>query len=172
MFAWLARLFGREEVAFGRCKNHLFRYWNGQRYVNGDPMRIVRELTADPATTLELDMKDADAPIPQAQAAFGRVVAAARRAFRVKEAEEGGLDDPNCKELLNQFIFWLVAQKKNTPPSRTFAPVSPEPLADASPPENSSASTSTGEGSRPDLPLPSPVELASRSERPATGSMT
>lgn len=154
---------------FGIQSQAIYRYWNGERRwwffprkVNGDPLRIIRDLTADENHSLELDMQESELESPKAIAALGRVCQAVRKAFRVKPLEEGGLSDLACVALLNHFLLWMADQKKTIDRLRTsFTPTGPELLVEDSPPTNSSASGSTAAESKPSNPTPSLAESAS-----------
>lgn len=166
MLGWLFRR-KPDNCIFAPREQSTVTYWNGQRTIAGDPQQILRSLSTDPDCNFDLDWKKAQLPMDEALgmrealAAYDRIIRAARRAFEVKPASDGGLTDKSCAELLLAFMKWLDAEKKNTSFSPTFAkPTGPPSSADHLQGQNSLASTSADHAPTPDAPQPSPMASA------------
>jgi hypothetical protein len=129
----------------------IFRYWNGQRDVAADPLRLLRAVENDTEFNIEIDPALVDA---DDQPATLRMIACVRRAFNVKSFEEGGLLEAECLQLFLRLYEFLDGVKKNTVPSPT-----------SSPPTESASSTASTD------PAPTPTNSSSgSSETPSAPS--
>ena len=155
MFGWLFR---RKDPA-------VFTYWNGSRHVLGDAMQIMRGLMLHEAADydLEHDCKLAGLPTEDPRVArdvmraIGRLADAVRSAFKVKQMDEGGLDDERCLRLLLDFMKWKDSQKKTTNTSPTSAQLTPA-TSDVLPLQpRLSDSGSTEDEAKPEESQPLPV---------------
>lgn len=167
MLGWLLRRLG---LRSGRA---VFRFWDGSRYRVVCPVRVHRELrtrmgerwpvlvdlihkaTLDPA-------KHSPTIVAQArqrgEEAFLAIRDSVRVVFEVKPLEQGGLNEPECLDLLANFVVYLgrltEAARPFFPPVSSGEP-SVESLAPTSAPGSPSSSTSGIIGSN--SPAPSPT---------------
>ena len=147
----------------------IYKYWDGQKYVDEDPMLISRRM-AEVAPELKIDLTVADSPSKDAAKAAVMAVQKARKIFNVKAFAEGGLLEDELWELFNSFLEWRNGVKKNLKKSVTSVTATPpsiesSPAVNPSVTENGLASGSTAdvpatEQAEP-LPTESPSVLAS-----------
>lgn len=92
----------------------IFRFWDGRRWRNADPLEVTRRLYSvanfhPEETPLMLDNEN-----PQIVAeTSGQVAAAVQYAFGVKPLSSGGLTETECIELLGAFHEYMGTLKKN-----------------------------------------------------------
>lgn len=141
-------------------EREIFVYFDGHRHRRGDPIAIYRGLKDDPQFNLDVHPGEAEEGDLEA---LGIMAGAVRRVFGVKSADEGGLTEMECAELLRGYLDYTGSLKKNssTPPmplSPTITPTPPaslgeqvEEMADSI--TNSTAdSSSTATGPNSDIP--------------------
>jgi hypothetical protein len=108
---------------FTKKERCIFKFWNGERNIGGDPLAIQRKLITFPDFNLEVDLKLLQLANEESLNAFDRLVRAARHAFKVKDFEvdedgnESGLLDTEMIELIVDFGTFLTDVKKNIEPS-------------------------------------------------------
>lgn len=125
MLDWIRSLFFRDD----RC---LFRYWDGAKQRESDPIAAHRgvwldedcQLLEDGPISLNPRNEDGTAiyPIAEVVAAENRIRALTRKVFGVQEWKEGqpGLTALETDELMNRFIEFCEGLKKKRAPSRTL----------------------------------------------------
>jgi hypothetical protein len=149
MFRWLRRLFGRRDaLGYADGEREIFEYWDGTRTRKGDPLAIHRALVCMPTEefNIDVDPKVSRVPTPEGLLATGRMAEAVRKAFGIKQVDEGGLTDGECIRLFIEFGA-LIRELEDA--GRPLAS-SPRPTAAAagagSPTRPSAASPSTPSG--------------------------
>ena len=157
-------------AGFRPGEQEIFHYWDGERMVAADPLRIHRELHQFPDLHLGLDLKliqtESDEAARDAAKSLTRIVEAVRQVFRLKSPTEEngtikGYTDAACLELLTAFGVFLVDLKKKYNPSPMSAPPSEEPSsADPSATPNLSDSGFTVTEPPASRVSPSPSELS------------
>jgi hypothetical protein len=132
MFRLLRRLFGRRDPApdaFGYTvtDREIFRYRVGNFIGVADPLATQRAMMTDPDFDAKYDPGIAAVPTTEGLKATGRLAAAVRRAFGLKEFAAGGPTDGECLQLFVAFSEYLG---DITEESRPLAS-SPGPMASA-----------------------------------------
>lgn len=88
----------------------IFVYWNGQKIVKGDPMVFWRSLQQHE------DYREDDFKLIQVEGLrnkiFGKLSGVVRDVFGIKTAEEGGLTELECLDILRSYIEYSGFQKK------------------------------------------------------------
>lgn len=157
LFGWLSGG-GRGDLYHPRDRL-IYRYFDGQREVAADPM-VLYKLLMDVGPEIGIDMKVAASPSKDAGKAHDKMVQKIRGAFGVLPLKDGGLTDLESVELLQHFLVFVDAIKKNSSPLPTSPGETPAPSAPSSvagpPTPSSSGSGSTGGGSSTVGPPPSP----------------
>jgi hypothetical protein len=109
----------------------IFVYWNGQKIVKGDPMVFWRSLQQHE------DYREDDFKLIQVEGLrnqiFGKLSGVVRDVFGIKTAEEGGLTELECLDILRSYIEYSGFQKKSgeeiqTLPSTTEQESLPEQM--------------------------------------------
>lgn len=103
-------------------QRHIFRYYNGNKKVAADPMKLAKKLaTAYPKeSTWEHDLKLLQLQNAESLEAFGRMAELGRQVFEIAEFSEddkgkqSGLTEIEVVELLALFATWMGDVKKNT----------------------------------------------------------
>jgi hypothetical protein len=170
MLAWFNRLWPRS----GSRGRVVFRYWSGEQWVGGDPLRLKAALDSAcpewPRMTQEL--LDAETASGLGAAALGEklsaeldrrrgelaadLVRAVRAAFGVHEYQsqgrrEQGLTDLECLALLADYLAWVADVMEETRPL-ALSPPRTEPAAARSATDSGSGSPSTHPPSGPSTP--------------------
>lgn len=149
MWSLLRRLWCRVPAADQRG---LFRFYDGRRWQNADPLSVARALFTDP----EFDWDETPLLLQTGQAvvqlqAVATIARAVRLAFGLTPFADEGLSELECLELLEEFRRYLGDVKKNG----SLFPISPDcmelPSAIGSPTKDASAC-----GSMPAGPLSGP----------------
>ena len=111
----------------------IFVYWNGQKIVKGDPMVFWRALQQHE------DYREDDFTLIQVEGLrnniFGKLAGVVRDVFGIKTAENDGLTELECLDILRSYIEYSGFQKKSgeqTPilPSTTEQESLPEQTAE------------------------------------------
>lgn len=146
----------------------VFVYYNGSRWVKGDGLKIMRALALADGMD-DVSLATAEIPNKDGIQALGKVIAAVRTAFDLKELSEGGVSDGRCKAILLEFFAWHDSVKKNSPsgPTSRDTPASPE---DRTPAPSVSLPTSIVCVETPEPPLEQPSVSDSPSENVQTAS--
>lgn len=154
MFGWLKRMFGRD--GFHPGDEAVYRYYDGRRWVDGDPMELLLLLNSDESFG-EVDLKMSAVPDRNGAAATLKIVAGVRKAFKLPPQDKGGLGAAACIRLLTH--FWTYLEKKNLSTDRLPTFANATAASDANSPEgNCSGCTSTETESQCDAPTPSHSE--------------
>ena len=119
---WLLQLLGFDP-------RNVFRYYDGKKYINADPIVLVRRMWSvnlyqydvpgmneGPETPFDsVKARDliATGDSDKVQKGYSIVSRAARYIFNVKSLEEGGLTEVECDELLDRFENYLGDLKKS-----------------------------------------------------------
>lgn len=152
MFRWIRSLFAgkQEEEAFGYAPEQrvIFPYFDGKATRRADPIVLYRKYSKV-KTVLHADAAVAQSPSRAAEEKYLSMLGMIRGIFDVQElGESGGLTEQETVDLLNSFLGFMEALKKNTRTSATSpTATSPAtgPCAGEIPPTRpSSASGSTG----------------------------
>jgi hypothetical protein len=174
MFAKLRTLIlGRREDDFGvfaPSARQIYRFWDGRVWRTEDPMELYARM-AKVGPELSVEMKVAQSPSKDAAKAHAKMLEEIRGIFGVVPLKEGGLTQIETVGLLDHFLIFCEALKKNTPPpptasaatSTTSAP--PQGTSESAAPAtaNSSPSGSSESDSSTGTPGPSPSEATSPS---------
>lgn len=111
----------------------IFVYWNGQKIIKGDPMVFWRALQQHE------DYREDDFKLIQVEglrnAIFGKLAGVVRNVFGIKTAEDGGLTELECLDVLRSYIEYSGFQKKSgegmpTLPTTTEPESLPKPMAE------------------------------------------
>lgn len=164
MFGWLTRIFSRPLVPVDA---DIFTYYNGRRWVKGDGLQIMRDLALSEGMD-DISLKTADIPTVEGVKALDKVIAAARRAFKLKQLAAGGVSDGRVKQIVLEFFAWHDTVKKNSSSSQIL-PAGPVFQEDLLPEQSPLSSTSIVIDQKPDSPMPSVVESDLPSESVPTG---
>lgn len=118
-------------LRIGRRYRDIYRYFNGHRWVYGDPMAIARAINTDPVFTFD---KHWPGVVKGNYIDIGIAAAATRRAFNVQPLDENGkgLNEAECVNLLDLFCQYCDDLKKN---------INPQPILQ--PPTEAASSTKT-----------------------------
>ncbi len=160
MFVWLKRLLGwkTEEYRldiYSPKQRAIFRYFDGQKVRDVDPMVIYRKIM-DGAADLSIAMKVARSGWKgEAAKAHDEMIADLRGIFGVKSLDEGGLTEPETAELFVQFMNYCGWVKKNWSPPTTL-PEDVLPSTSPSPDGGSPTPNSSGSGSSAAVPPTAP----------------
>src|SRR4051812_25710035 len=113
---------------FSVKEKRIYKYFNGERDVRGDPMAILLRLSTCPDVNFEADLKVfsiIETKPREGAEAYSRLVQADRHAFKIKpgnddaDAPEDSLPDLEVLELTQRFLAWVGGVKKNTSDSPT-----------------------------------------------------
>lgn len=167
MFGWLRKLFEDDYSVYHPGEQKIYHYWDGQKYVNADPLRLFKRLM-DIAPELAVDIQVSTSSLAKdkdAIKASDKVAEKLYKIFDVKRVEEGGLTEAKMSELLDHFLLYCEIVKKNSPPLPTMPPSGARIFtSNGNPPtSNTSDSGSTAKPTSTAKPEPSPSEPASPS---------
>lgn len=114
---------------FKPSERRIYRYWDGKEVLSKDPMELWKRLM-DVAPELNVDIKLSRSPSKDAMKGYQGAVNKTRKVFEVKTYEEQGLTDVECMLLLDHFLNYMGAVKKNseispTSPMETSSPSQP-----------------------------------------------
>lgn len=152
-FTWLKSLFSKNKTTEGLIDSYemylphermIYSYFDGQRIVKGDPLVLYKEVMAVRGD-LAVDMRVSTSPMKGADIAHSKVVGTIRKIFNLSPLDKGGLSELETIALLDHFLVYTEAVKKNSSPSQT----SSTPTADftSSSPPNPPISPSSDSGS-------------------------
>ena len=155
----------------------IYKYWNGDKEVYGDPMTILMRFNSAPIEgfNFEVDCKLLQVQCPQTLPAFERLIKVARFTFNLAEYSEidgkpYGVVDNECLQIMLEFWEWVDAQKKSTGPRPTWLQLMEQDYSATSttPPTLDSGSTETEPCSEPAFPpsTPSPLPSVANSQTP------
>lgn len=162
MFGWLFhRSLVPEDV-------DVFTYHDGQRWVKGDGLKIMRTLALADGMD-DVSLKTAEIPTKDGIEALGKVIAAVRAAFNLKQLDAGGVSDGRCKAILLEFFAWHDTVKKNSPSGPTLPAIQVFPEGHTPEPSVSSP-TCTVSVQMPETPSESLSESVSPLENVPTAS--
>lgn len=162
MFGFLRGLWGKAPGSdFYRPRERtIYRYWDGQRNVAADPMTLYRKVM-EVGPELKIDLTVADSPSKDAGEAHMRAVDKLKAIFSVKGLAEGGLTEAEMLDLLDHFMSFCEALKKNSRTPPTCAGATPGTTGASSgggcPTPSTSACGSTASGPATAPPAPSPT---------------
>lgn len=144
MFNWLRR-WQRNR------RREIFRYWDGRKNRVADPIRVWREIIADPEFEIE---RDAGLMEVNDREAWVRCVNATRRILGIPEFEQGGLTEDETVQQFQAFCVFVATLKKNSsPPQITPPPTAPFPPSSTTDTPQSSDSISISDGPSFDPPV-------------------
>lgn len=147
MWQWLLSWFRRSGPDLYRPRERLiYRYFDGRRTVAADPQVLYKRLMAV-GPELSIDITVAQSPSQDAAKASDAAVAKIRGIFGLKPLEEGGLTEIEAGNLLDHFVAYCEAVKKNSRTPATSAPSSPAPSPPASAAGGPATASSSGSGS-------------------------
>lgn len=122
MFQWLFSLFGKKHkqdqglgdtLEFYKPKERIiYSYWNGSQIVKADPMTLYKRVM-DHSQELSAEMKVSNSPSKDASSSHTSLVKKVRDIFNVLPLEEGGLSELETLQLLDHFMTYTNAVKKN-----------------------------------------------------------
>jgi hypothetical protein len=169
MFGWLRRLFGKTEP-YSPKERLIFEFWNGEKTVQGDPMRLYKKMM-DVGPALSIALKVAKSQSKDAGVMHSKAVKLIKEIFSIKDLDgvdaAGTLTEPQCLDLLDEFMEWNDDLKKATRRSQTTSKPSAasEPTSDEGPPtESTTDSGSTGDEYITGEAVPSPTGSESPSD--------
>ncbi len=202
LWRWFMSLFLKKSPgawdAYHPGKRRIYSYYDGQVIVHADPLVLwkrykavsvdlasnynlafsVPTLAADPnlkGDTYTKIIKDLQ---EQSRKGHERYVTIVREVFSVKSLSEGGLTDDECDDLIDHFISYIIALKKNTRPTPTMpratSPISPLPISEGPNPvtKPTSGSGSIEIGGDTSSPDPSSMEPDGPTDGPIPPSTT
>lgn len=144
----------------------IFRYWDGKRYRNGDPMEMARNLWSVNITRqLAPGIPGIEEPFDSAvsrkliasgigmqiQQGYAEVDYAVRTAWGIQPLSQGGLTEEECDRLLLRFERYLGDVKKNGNPP-PIASVNTDTNTDESTTKNARPTGYASEGHSFELP--------------------
>jgi hypothetical protein len=178
MFGWLRNLFaGRNTLDTWNPKERLlFHYFDGKKMIHADPMVVYKSfMEVGPELKADIDVVNFPTPIKGVEKAHEGMITKIRKIFQVETLENGGLTEIEVTDLLDKFLNYCDAVKKNGKPLPTL-PATSVPSAPSSggsqPTPNSSASGSTAAAPSTSVPPPSPSVPASPSAPSPQASTT
>lgn len=169
--AWLKSWFVRSTDIYHADERLIFKFFNGVRWVHGDPLVLYRRLM-DVAPVLSVDIKVAQSELKAAPEAHKSVVKTTREIFGISAPNDefdcaGTLSEAELQFLLDDFLAYANGEKKNTRRITTFAevhlptgnssPVVSQPIKSSSDSGSTAAEASTNSLT----PSPSAAELPS-----------
>lgn len=177
MFDWVKSVWGRITSKFRTKKlgqfnpdeRMIFTYFNGEKIIQADPM-ILYKRVMEVGPVLSIDIKVAFSPSKDAETARVSAIEKIRNIFNLKPLSQGievesTLSDSECGELLEVFLNFCDAVKKNskvTPNSVTEVLPSIELSSIENPTtQNTLDSGSTDTDQKQEQPGPLPKELPS-----------
>jgi hypothetical protein len=169
MFGWLTNWLRRDGI-YRPAERRIFRYWNGERWVDGDPMVIHRRIM-DVVGDFTAYCIAASSPMKDAESATCRACEMIRVFFDLKPLigndAAGTLTNEDCVDLFVTYRAWQARLKKNlrnTPiPARAISASTASSPAAAPVTPSSSASGSTAAASATAKPERSRTGLESLS---------
>ncbi len=113
-------LYDRYDVYLPR-ERLIYSYFNGKELINADPMVLYKKVAAK-GEMLNADITASNVPQSKfAGPARERLIKSIQEIFGVKPLEEGGLTELETTELLDSFMVFCEAVKKNSSPTQTQA---------------------------------------------------
>ena len=139
----------------------IYSYFNGQKIVRADPLRLYKRVM-EYGPELSINLKVAKSPMKDADKCHTDAVKRCREIFDVKPVEDGGLTELETIDLLDHFLLYTQALKKNTKNSPTDVEspsllASEQPTDASQPTANLPDSGSTASASSTAPPEPSPT---------------
>lgn len=166
MFGWLKK---KDGVYYQPKERSIYRYWDGKKYVDEDPMILSRKV-AEIGPELKIDIDVSNSASKDSTKAGLLALAKAQKIFSVKPFSEGGLLEDEVWELFNHFLIWRGGVKKNLKKSQTSLEATPASLESSSvasrPTMNGSACGSIVSELSTEPVEPLPTELPSDSASP------
>lgn len=103
-----------------RRHTHIYQYFDGRKLRRADPLRLWRAILAhQDYREDDWKMLEVDSPYIKLQA-IERLSRVFRQSANVRIAEDGGLPDAECVQLLREFVNWQRVQKKSTVQTQTL----------------------------------------------------
>lgn len=166
MFGFLKKSKGPSCDVYRPTERVIYHYWDGGKTVSADPMTLYRKVM-EVGPELSIDLTVANSPSKDSGEAHRKAVEKVRTVFGVKGLEEGGLTEAESLDLLDHFMAFCEALKKNssrspTSPAATSATTASSSAA-GSPTPSSSGSGSTANGPSTGPPGPSLTGVVSPS---------
>lgn len=130
------------------ANRQFYQYYNGEKLVLADPIKLYRKLLSYPDLNLDHDIKliSAAGDNPQGIEALERLLKATRDIFQVKEYEEKGLLDSEVMDLLVDFSNYMLSVKKNTNSTQTWQKPTEQVFSEGSAKNVTSVSSSIDSG--------------------------
>jgi hypothetical protein len=118
---------------------YIYRFWNGQRIVLGDPMVLWRDLNAHE------EYREDDLKLVAVEGLrdkiIGKLAKVFRDVFHVQQVGDGGLTELECVEELARFLEYSSVQKKSTELTPISSPSMEQEFLDESATSSDTVST-------------------------------
>ena len=160
MFAWLFDKFRPKYDLFRPQERFIYRYFDGTKTVAVDPLPVYKRIMAV-GPELTVDAKVSRSASKEASKAHDGLISKIRVIFDLKPLSDGGLTEIEACTLLDHFLSYCDALKKNinpppTSPPGTLPPTPPSPVGNP-PTLNGSDSGSIAAEPSTDEPPKSPT---------------
>ncbi len=168
MFGWLRDLWpAKRRGEYSERERAIFRYWNGAKWINADPMMVWKRLAAKGAD-IDAAAIGADSQWKGNMKCHDDLVRYIRDIFELKTPTSldvtDTLSEPECVDLLNDYYTYSgMAKKKENPTPTSATETSPTtaPTSDAAPPTPSILVSGSTDSAPPIAPVTSPIAESS-----------
>lgn len=113
---WLSRWGSAEAYdVYAPNQRCIYSYWNGRELLRVDPMILYKKLM-EVGPELDVDIKVANSSSRDANKAYENMLAKIRQVFSVQPFDQGGLTEEETVALLDHYMAFNTASKKNWKP--------------------------------------------------------
>lgn len=147
MFSWFKKKNKIEKTetfdVYKPNERMIYVYWDGEKEIKSDPLTLYKRVM-DSGPEMSVNLKVSSSPSKDASVHHDCLVKKVREIFKLKSLDDGGLTEMEAIGLLDHFLSYCAAIKKNSSQSAMLS----NPTVDStnSSPENQPISNSSDSG--------------------------